>query len=143
MNEMHGTTSRLPSTVRANAQARLRVIVVLWLAALGFVTSACNAPAPPTALPPTVSPAAPTIGASPSRSTSAPTPASPTPRTYVFGNGDTPVRIAHEFGLSVQELQDANPGVDLLRSGVDDPALPNYEIGTVLVIPDPSESPAG
>ena len=65
--------------------------------------------------------------------------ASPTTKTYVWQLGDTPISIAYTFGITVQELQKANPNVDMKSGGpADDPAVPNYDVGTILVIPSPS-----
>ena len=58
--------------------------------------------------------------------TSTPQPsATPTPRVYKVQNNDTMIGIANYFGLTLAELQAANPGVQ--------PAL--LSIGTELIIP--------
>jgi LysM repeat protein len=71
--------------------------------------------APPTEAPPTV--ALPTS-----------TPSS-LGQTYVVQDGDIPVRIAEKFGITVEELLAANPGIDPT----------NLHIGDVLIIPPKRE----
>jgi LysM repeat protein len=52
---------------------------------------------------------------------------SPTPFTHVVGDGDTMIGIAYRYGVSLEDLMAANPGVD-----------PRYlSIGYELLIPEP------
>ena len=78
--------------------------------------AATNTPAPP---PPTEAPAAPT--ATPAQGAT----------TYTVQAGDIPVTIAQKFGITVEELLAANPGLDPR----------NMHVGDVINIPAPP--PAG
>ncbi|HLE27477.1 MAG TPA: LysM peptidoglycan-binding domain-containing protein [Anaerolineales bacterium] len=104
--------------------------------ALAMFLSACSvqpAPTPTPALLPL-----PTPSPSPAVTAPAPTPViiatltpAPTPVTYVVQKGDTLVGIAVKFGVSIADLQAANPNVQ-----------PQFlSIGAVLVIPDPAGTP--
>ncbi len=86
------------------------------------------ATATPQAAPPTTAPAVentPTVAATPIPPTAVPPTSTPAQTTYVVQEGDTLSAIARKFGVSVEDLQAANPNVnpDLLR------------IGTEIVIP--------
>jgi LysM repeat protein len=82
-----------------------------------------EANAPPLTDTPTVEPA--------EEPTSTPPPAAPTPtpsslgQTYVVKSGDIPETIAAQFGITVEALLAANPGVN----------PNNLQVGQVLVIP--------
>jgi len=92
----------------------------LW--ALAFVLSACAAPTPPPSLPPQPSAtlaryasATPPAPQTPSAPAVSPTPLpslTPTPRTHVVRNEDTFFSIAWEYNVTLEALQNANPGVD-------------------------------
>jgi peptidoglycan endopeptidase LytF len=83
--------------------------------------AATATPAPqPTEPPPTEAPASPTA---PAPGTTA-TPAS-AGQTYTVQDGDFPAKIAEKFGITVEELLAANPGIDPTH----------MHIGDVIIIP--------
>jgi LysM repeat protein len=53
-------------------------------------------------------------------------PAAPTPRTYTIQPGDVPSLVAERNGISLSQLQAANPNVDFANG---------FFPGTVLTIP--------
>jgi hypothetical protein len=50
------------------------------------------------------------------------------PQSYVVQKGDSPAKIAGEFGINLKMLFEANPGLNSRR----------FEIGQKLLIPDPA-----
>jgi LysM repeat protein len=95
---------------------------------------------PPTATAPAAEPTA-TVDAIPTEPP-APEPTatpeiSPTPsslgQSYVVQSGDIPVAIAERFGITVEALIAANPGIN----------PNNLQVGQVLVIPSPEPPPEG
>lgn len=88
---------------------------------------------PPTAAPATEAPPLPTNTPLPPPPAETPAPgATPTPaslgQTYTVQSGDIPETIAAKFGITVDALLAANPGVDPT----------NLQIGQVLIIPPPT-----
>jgi len=86
---------------------------------------------PATGAPPAATPTPAATEAPAPATVAAPTVAAPTStpsslgQTYVVQDGDIPVRIAEKFGITVEELLAANPGIDPTR----------LNIGDVLIIP--------
>ncbi len=80
--------------------------------------------------------ASPTPGASASASASAPpaTPAAPTPIVYVIKSNDTLSKIAKKFGVTVDQLLEAN------KATIKDPN--KIGVGQQIIIPTPEESAA-
>jgi LysM repeat protein len=79
---------------------------------------------PPTELPPTEAPASPTVPAPTDTPAATATPSS-VGQTYTVQDGDFPAKIAEKFGIPVEDLLAANPGIN--PTGM--------HIGDVIVIP--------
>ncbi len=117
------------------------MLAALMLAACGNAAPPSAAATPPKAtLTPawTLTPyATPTAAATPTPLPSPTLPTasrpSPTPWVYTVAKGDTLLGIALRFGVSLQALEEANPGVNPQAMAV----------GTRLIIPVNAENPAG
>ena len=122
--------------------SRLVVVLVSWL--FSFVVSSCvpqiieSTTAPSTLIPYTTSTSVPATANPPVQTLEGlvtakmPLP-SPTPFTYTIQRGDTISSIALKFGVSMDELQAANPEIS-----------PNaMSVGQVLKIPSNPENPSG
>lgn len=123
----HGLTLALAAALLAAcAPAELPVLVTAFVPPT-FTPAPPSLTAPPsdTAPPPSVTPQPSPTAPSP---TTPATTATLTPATYSVVAGDNFITIAALFGLTAEQLLDANPGVD-----------PNLlHPGDVLVIPDPA-----
>ncbi|HQV68636.1 MAG: LysM peptidoglycan-binding domain-containing protein [Anaerolineae bacterium] len=127
MTEMTGMM-RSPLSSRS-ALSVFALILVMALTACQTVSNATPTPMPTVALPtarPTPAPKpaqtyAPSTLPAPKESN-----ATPTPVVYRVGPGDTLIPIANKFGISVQELIEANANLDPTR----------LQIGQELVIPN-------
>lgn len=125
-----GDTIRLPETTGAAPTAAPRTPSATSPTAAATTASATEAPAteaPPTEPPATEAPL-PTDTPAPPAETPAPG-ETPTPsslgQTYTVAQGDIPETIAAKFGITVDALLAANPGIDPT----------NLQIGQVLIIP--------
>jgi len=113
------------------------VWAALWAGCGGVqVTTAPAAtasPSPAWTLTPYLTPSpSPTLSSTPPRLPTAAMP-SPTPWTYQVQKGDTMLGIALRFGVPLEELKQANPGVD-----------PQFlSVGARLIIPVNADNPAG
>ncbi len=118
----------------AEENRRLREEVEKWRAA--FNSRAATppsqvAPAPvapravPTSTPGAAQPVAGTAAATPAPARPAPIPSAP--RTHTIKSGETPIRIAREYGIKLDMLLAANPGLDSRR----------LQPGQALAIPSP------
>ncbi len=111
-------------------------LLVLWLAGCSATPTSSPTPQPSPTLGWTPQPyLTPTPSPSPTPGPLVlPTPAlpSPTPFTYTVAKGDTMLGIALRFGVSLEALQEANPGVNPTAMSV----------GTTLIIPLNPDNPA-
>lgn len=117
-----------------------------WILLIGWVLSACVGPSPtgspmpdvgnstpppsPSVTPlPTVTP---TPSPLPSPTATLPPPPTPTPLTYTVVAGDTLIGIATRFGVTLDALLAANPGID-----------PQFlPVGATLIVPAPTDDTA-
>lgn len=80
--------------------------------------------------------ASPSASVAPSTATPEPTPTpAPTPQTYTIAQGDTLSKIAKEFGLTLEQLLEAN------KDTIEDPDL--ISVGDVIIIPVPPPDEVG
>ncbi len=136
-----GSGSRLDGVLTAIAVVAilaLGVAAVLFLPGLLNKGSVAKTPLPsfvlssnlPSAQPSAVTSAAPTVGASVGPTLEPTTPASSgpvgSPRLYTIKAGDSLAHIANKFGVTVQQILDANPDIN-------DPN--NIFVGQIIVIP--------
>jgi LysM repeat protein len=129
-----------------NWQSGALLLLIVSLTACGSSSSITStAPSPRPILTTYVTPS-PAATESPQPSTPSPTSqtpeATPTPQTYIIQEGDTFLGIAERFGISLESLLAANPGVNAAFLSIgQEIALPSGEDGGVPGLATPTPLP--